>query len=173
MPRLYEMTEGLLELLELADDEEQVAEEEWVEKALEFLGEEVEDKLLNCSMVVKQLEADAGVLATEKARLAARQASFNNRAKSLKDYMTACIVALGVDKKGKFQKFKNELFSVYIQKNPRSFDHEKTDWKAVPEEFVVFEPRVDNRAAMDHFKNTGEIPSGMELKEESFGVRIR
>jgi len=71
-------------------------------------------------------------------------------------------------------KVKRDVISVSVQNSPPSV--ELLDLEQVPEQYIRIIPEVkepDKRAIIEHFKETGEIISGIEVITNKKFVSIR
>ncbi|MBQ3413967.1 MAG: siphovirus Gp157 family protein [Clostridia bacterium] len=158
MSRLYELKENYKQIAEMLYEEE--IDEQMILDTLESIESEIEDKADNYAVIIKELLADAEICKQEKARLEARQKSFEGRAKFLKDKLEETMRETGKTK------FKTAKFSFGIQKNgglaPLWIDE---DYSNIPQKYLKVEP--DNtkiRQALDggeniffaHYEERGE-----------------
>ena len=109
MSNLYQLTNIYETLLVMLYDEE--TDEKMILDTLESIEGEIEDKADGYAKIIKELLGDAEKIKSEKQRLEARQKSFENRAKLLKNNLQEAMIRLNKPK------FKTELFSFNIQKN--------------------------------------------------------
>ncbi len=155
---LYELTQNYLQVLEMAESGEDLAD------TLESLEDAIEVKAENTAKVIKQLEANAEMLANESKRLSERKSAIENNVRNLKRYLQEQL-----EKCGK-TKIKGEIFTVAIQNNPQSV--EVIDETKIPLEFFVEQaPKLDKKTLLQHLKNEEQIP-GASLKQ-SQSLRIR
>ena len=160
--KLYELTENYLNLQELLENEE--IPKEMVTEALDNVGEELEAKAENIAKLIKTLEVDITGYKQEETRLSTKRKSLENRVKSLKEYLDNAMKVTGKTK------FKGQLFSFSIQKNPPSVN--VVDEKLIPEEyFIPQEPTLDKKRLLTDIKSGVEIP-GAEIKQTE-SLRIR
>lgn len=160
--KLYELTQNYLNLQELLENEE--IPKEMVIDALDNVGEELEAKAENIAKLIKTLEVDITGYKAEELRLSNKRKSLENRVKSLKEYLDNAMKVTGKTK------FKGQLFSFSIQKNPPSVN--VVDEKLIPEEyFTPQEPTLDKKRLLTDIKNGAEIP-GAEIKQTE-SLRIR
>lgn len=140
---LYELTDEYRMLLELAEDPE--VDPETMSDTLEALGGEIEDKADGYAKVMKQLEADAAALKAEEKRLCARRTVCENNIKRMKEALQSAMEATGKTK------FKTDLFSFGIQKNPAKLVID--DEKQIPHDFMIQpDPVPDNKAIREALK---------------------
>ena len=159
---LYELTENYRNLQELLDNPE--IDQEIITNALDEVGEQLEEKAENIAKLIKTLEVEVNGYKTEEKRLADRRKTLENRITGLKSYIDAAMKATGK------KKFKGQLFSFNIQKNPPSVNI--TDSTLIPKEYYIEqEPVLDKKTVLAELKN-GVIVPGAELKQTE-SLRIR
>ena len=155
---LYELTQNYLHVLEMAENGDDLAD------TLESLEDAIEVKAENTAKVIKQLEANAEMLANESRRLSERKSAIENNVRNLKSYLQDQL-----DKCGK-SKIKGEIFTVAIQNNPMSV--EVLDEERIPKEFFIQqEPKLNRKELLQHLK-AGEEISGVVMKQTK-SLRIR
>jgi uncharacterized protein YoxC len=160
--KLYELTQNYLNLQVLLEDE--TIGEDVINKALNEVDGEIEDKAENIAILIKNLESDAEGTKKEEDRLAVKRAALENRVKGLKIYLETTMRAVNK------LKFKTKLFSFNIQNNAPSV--EVTDEKSIPKEyFVEQDPKLDRKALLAALKDGKEI-QGATIKQTK-SLRIR
>lgn len=160
--KLYELTENYRNLQELLDNPE--IDQELITKALDEVGEQLEEKAENIAKLIKTLEVEVNGYKTEEKRLADRRKTLENRITGLKSYIDATMKATGK------KRFKGQLFSFNIQKNPPSV--KITDNTLIPKEYYIQqEPVLDKKTVLAELKN-GVIVPGTELSQTE-SLRIR
>ena len=160
--KLYELTENYRNLQDLLDNPE--IDQDLITNALDEVGEQLEEKAENIAKLIKTLEVEVNGYKTEEKRLADRRKTLENRITGLKSYIDAAMKATGK------KKFKGQLFSFNIQKNPPSVNI--TDSTLIPKEYYIEqEPVLDKKTVLAELKN-GVIVPGTELKQTE-SLRIR
>lgn len=160
MNTLYELTSEYLQLLEMAEDPD--VDLQTIADTMESIGGEIEDKADGYARVMKQIEADTAGIKAEIERLTARKASMENNVKRMKESLQAAMEATGK------KKFKTELFSFGIQKNPSRVVLDDV----VPDKYLIpQEPKVD-RNSIKAALQAGEVLNYAHL-EQSESLRIR
>ena len=155
---LYNLTTNYLHVLELAENGDDLTD------TLEALEDAIEDKAENTAKVIKQLEANADMLATEIKRLSERKTTAENNAKRLKVYLQEQLEKVGRDK------IKGEIFNVALQNNPQSVD--VLDESKIPAAYFIEQaPKLDRKELLAHLK-AGETIPGVVVKQ-SRSLRIR
>lgn len=155
---LYELTQNYLQVLEIAENGDDLAD------TLEALEDAIEVKAENTAKVIKQLEANAEMLANESRRLSERKSAIENNVRNLKSYLQDQL-----DKCGK-TKIKGEIFTVALQNNPQSVD--VLDESLIPSAYFIQQaPKLDRKELLTHLK-AGEEIAGVTIKQTK-SLRIR
>ena len=162
---LYELTAEYLQLLEWAEDPE--LDPEVLEDTLEGLTGEIEIKADGYAKVIAQLKADAAALKAEIDRLTERKRKAEDSVERLtKSLGTAMIL---MDKR----KFKTDLFSFTIQKNPPAVVMDEKYVYSVPEDYLIYqEPKVDKTKIKADLKAGKDLSSIAHL-EQTESLRIK
>ena len=159
---LYELTGQYQELLDMAEAED--VDPQVIADTMEAVGGEIEDKAEGYACIIKQLEADAVALKTEEERLAARRKSVENNIRNMKETLQNAMYATGKTK------FKTNLFSFGIQKNPASLFI--ADMDMVPGRFMVPQPDLPDKAAIkEYLKENGDQSWAQLTQGESLRIR--
>jgi len=159
MSTLYELTGDYQELLNLVQAGEYTEEE--LADTLEGIEGEIEIKADGYAKIIKELEADTDKFKKEESRLKEKRQALESSIKRLKSNLEKSMIL--VNKK----KFKTDLFSFNIQKNPPSLiiDGE------VPEEYLIpQEPKIDN-AKIKELLKTQELAFATLRQGESLRIR--
>jgi chaperonin cofactor prefoldin len=161
MATLYELTGQYRELLELAESEE--LDKQLIADTLEGLDGEIEIKADGYAKVIRELEGKTAVLKDEIDRLSKRKSVIENNIKNLKQALETAMRATGKTK------FKTDLFSFNIQKNPPKLIIDKPE--EVPEEYLIpQEPKIDTKAIKEILKQQ-ELPFARLEQSESLRIR--
>lgn len=162
---LYELSAEYLSILELAEDPD--IPEEALADSLEALGMDIEDKADGYAKVIAQLNADASALKAEIDRLTARKRTIERNVDRMKDSLKSAMILTGKTK------FKTELFSFNVQKNPVAVVIDEQYIENIPEEYLIpQDPKVDKQKLKDDLK-AGRDLEGIAHLEQTEGVRIR
>lgn len=168
---LYELTDAFRLLLDAAQSEPDSGPEGEAESpfaaALAQLEGSINDKAEGVAAVIRTLDLEADAIEAEAKRLAQRAGARRNRAASLKAYLMDQLDKAGMAKAGGVR------FSVAVQASPPSV--RVLDEAAVPMEYQVVIPasvRVDAKAILAHYKETGEPVPGAEVVQGRH-LRIR
>lgn len=162
MATLYELTADYQNILDMAEDPE--IDSEVIADTLESLDYEIEEKADGYAKVIRQLMADSEGYKTEISRLTARKQTIDNNIARLKKSLEAAMIATNK------RKFKTNLFSFNIQKNPASVVIDSTIY--IPDEYLIEqEPKIDKERIKEDLKNGVEV-EGAHL-EQTESIRIR
>lgn len=162
---LYELTNDYINLLALAEDPD--TDPEILADTLGGLDGQLEDKADNYAKVIRQIESDVNGLKAEIERLQARKTAAQNNIDRMKANLEQMMIA--TDK----TKFKTELFSFGIQKNPAKVVMDEQYIENVPEEYLKYkEPEIDRKKIAEDLK-AGKDLNGIAHLEQSESLRIR
>lgn len=161
---LYELTGQWKELLEWAEDGD--IDDQALTDTLEGLEGEIEDKADGYAKILQQLKADSDALKKETDRLAERKRTIDSRIGSLKKSLLMAMKATGKTK------FKTQLFSFSISKNPEAVVLDTSDLEKIPAEYITQPTPQINKAAIKDALKGGAMFEFAHL-EQGEGVRIR
>ena len=156
---LYEMTQNAVALYELLQMEE-IDEQTYLD-TLEAMG--AEEKIESYCQIIKQLQADVEMLATEAARIAARKKTAENSI----DRMKAALLAYM--QMTKQTKAKGGTFSVSVASTQKV---NVTDESKLPSQWLVPQPPKVDKVGLKEALKGGATIEGAELITTE-GVRIR
>ena len=146
--KLYDINQEILDCIDMETGEIIVPE------MLDALEMEKSDKVENIALWIKDLNAEAAAIKAEKDNLARRQKSCENKAASLKQYLTQSLGG---------QKFKTARVVISWRKSSAV---EIMDASKIPAEYHIPQPdKIDKLAIKDALK-TGEV-AGAQLVEHS------
>ena len=154
---LRELTGALLDLYELADEQELD-----VTDTLDLIEGEYTEKVENYAIFIKQLQSDADALKEEIDRLTARYRTLNNNIDRLKTNLMESMIASGKDK------VKTLLFNVSVRGYESVVVDDPT---AIPEEFLKYSEPTVNKVELKKALKEGEV-SGAHLESKP-GISIR
>ena len=159
---LYELSSEYMKLLAMMEDPE--VDDDVLADTLEGIDGELEVKADGYARVMRQMDADAKAIKAEEERLYARRKSLENRSAWLKQRLQDVMELTGKTK------FKTELFSFGIQKNPPKVVI--TDESRIGHDYLIPQPpKVDAKAIKDAL-NDGFHFDWAHL-EQSESLRIR
>lgn len=161
MSTLYELQNEFLELLSLAEDPD--VDPVAFKDTLEGLEGEIEYKADGYAKVIRQLEASADAVDKEMKRLQGMKKLFEGNIKTMKESLQSAMEVTGK------KKFKTNLFSFNIQKNPPSVVIDKED--DIPPEYLKIKTEPD-KTAIKEALNAGEVIEFAHL-EQAETLRIK
>lgn len=162
MSTLYELTNDYMNLLELAEDPD--IDPQAFADTLEALGGELEMKADGYARVMKELEGRAATMRFESKRLENGYKTIERNIDRMKHALQDSMVA--TDKR----KFKTDLFSFSIRKNPASvvIDRETS----IPPEFLIpQDPKIDKKAIKAAIDRGDDITFAHLEQTESLRIR--
>ena len=165
MANIFELTEQWQVLREMASDPD-VDPQIWAD-TMEGLEGELEYKADGYAKVMADMDAEADGLDKQIKRLQERKKTLETHKDALKKNLEMMMRATGKTK------FKTELFSFGIQKNPASLKiNDGITYNDVPAEYLKFiDPDIDKAKVKEAIKNGQEFDwCHMEQTE---GLRIR
>lgn len=164
MSTIYELTDDFLRLLEMAEDPE--TDPQAFADTLEGLEYEIEVKAENYAKVIKQLDSDAAGLDAEIKRLQAKKSAIANSQDRMKKTLEGAMIATGK------VKFKTDLFSFNIQKNPPSVELDEEHLELIPIEYLIpQDPKPDKKRMLAELKEGKEL--GFARLKQTESLRIR
>lgn len=156
--RLAELTGAYRELMDLADDGEDVS------AALANIDDALETKASAIIHVLKELDADVAKFVEEEKRLAARRKALEANAQRLRDYVKRAMSGAGV------LKLSAGTCSLSLRDGPERVVVQ--DEHAVPEVFLRVKVEVDRSKILAAYKADGEVVRGTMI-ERSVCLHIR
>ena len=159
---LYEITSGFPALME----NEEISEEDKkkIEDELEIL---LQQKSQNIIGYTKNIELTINAMKEEEKRIADNRKALENKMAKFKDYVKECMEKNGITK------IETELGTLSIAKSPASVEIVNED--EVPSEFKqeVVTVKIDKTKIKNNFKETGEIPAGVNIVTTNTNLRIK
>lgn len=166
MSTLYELTGQMQALLALMEDPD--VDPQIIEDSLEAVSGEIEVKADGYARVRAELMATSAALKAEIDRLTARKRAIDNNIDRMMESLKNGLITAGKPK------FKTELFSFNIQKNPPKVVID--DPSRIPKGFLIpQEPKIDTASIKESLKSVdaAEMWEGVAHLESSMGLRIR
>ena len=166
MSTLYELTGQMQALLALMEDPD--VDPQIIEDSLEAVSGEIEVKADGYARVMAELEARKAAVKAEKDRLTALESSLGKNIDRMKESLKTSMIATGKTK------FKTDLFSFNIQKNPPMVVID--DPSRIPEGFLIPQPpKVDTASIKESLKSVdaGSMWEGICHLEQGESLRIR
>lgn len=171
MASIYELTGTMLQLMDMLYDED--IDEKELLAACETVELQIEDKADGYAKILKNMDADIKGLQTEERRLKERRQSLEHRKTRLEYNLEQSMKAIGKTK------FKTDLFSFNIQKNPAKAEVKNEqafiEWceKNGRDDLLRFKgPEINKTALKDAILKDGEVIDGAEIVQTE-GLRIR
>ena len=162
---LYELTEEYQQLLALAEDPD--VDDEVLSDTMNALEGEIEVKADGYAKIIKALEVQTEGLKEEEQRLYFRRQSVESHIRRMKANLEVAMIATGKTK------FKTDLFSFGIQKNPPSVVMDEQCIENIPEIYLIQqEPKLD-RAKIKEDLKAGKDLEGIAHLVQSESLRIR
>ena len=163
MRTLYELTDDFMQLLAMAEDENE--DMEVMLSTIEGVDFEIEQKADGYAKVIKELEPRVEGLKKEEERLAGKRKSIERNIKRMKHTLQQSMELTGKTK------FNTELFSFNVQNNKSSLVLDK-EIKDIPSEFLIPQDPKVNGDAIRELLNTGEKLNFAHL-EQAKSLRIK
>ena len=162
---LYEISDDYAAVLDRLDAAETPEEQEALLAELDALDHDLEFKAEAYARIMRNKAAEAEMFKAEKERLARSQKAAENVRDRMKAGMLDTMQRLGISE------INTGIGKWRIQAN--SWSCTVIDERDVPEEYHIPQPdKIDSRAIIDHFKQTGELIPGVEVTQ-GMGIRFR
>lgn len=165
MSTLYELTDEYKALLQLAEDPD--VDEEVLSDTMAALDGEIEDKADGYAKIIKQLEANVATIKDEEQRLYSRRQSIEKHIIRMKANLEVAMIMTGKTK------FKTDLFSFGIQKNPPSVVMDEQYIENIPAEYLIEQEPKLNKAKIKEDLKAGVDLEGIAHLEQSESLRIK
>lgn len=162
---LYELTAEYAQLLEWAEDPD--VDQQVLDDTMDCLSGEIEDKADAYARVIAQMEYDSAALKAEFDRLQARRKRIDNSIDLMKDRLKYAMILTGKTK------FKTDLFSFNVQKNPPKVVIDQDDVFSIPEEYLEYQLPVVNKQKIKDDLKAGKDLTGVAHFEQGESLRIR
>lgn len=149
---LYELSSTYLEALDTLTDPEADLPIEVVNDTLEALGDEMENKAINVTKFLRNMEATAQAIKSAEAEMARRRKSLETRVTWMKSYLKGSMEHTGITK------IECPFFKIAIQNNPVSVNI--LNEKSIPDEYKaqVISWKIDKTAIKNTIKGGKTIP---------------
>ena len=159
---LYEITNAFPAIME--NEEMTEEDKKKVEEELTLL---LQQKSQNIIGYTKNIELTINAMKEEEDRIATNRKVLENKLSRFKDYVKECMENNG------FTKIETGLGTLSIAKSPVSV--EITNEDEIPNEFKqeVVTVKVDKTKIKNNFKETGEIPAGVNIITTNTNLRIK
>lgn len=159
---LYEITSGFPALME----NEEITEED-KKKIEEELTVLLQQKSQNIIGYTRNIELTINAMKEEEKRIAEDRKVLENKMTRFKEYVKECMERNGV------MKIETGLGTLSIAKSPASV--EIIDEDKIPKEFKqeIVTVKIDKTKIKNNFKETGEIPAGVNIVTTNTNLRIK
>lgn len=159
---LYEITNAFPSIME--NEEMTEEDKKKVEEELTLL---LQQKSQNIIGYTKNIELTINAMKEEEDRIASNRKVLENKLSRFKDYVKECMENNG------FTKIETGLGTLSIAKSPVSVEIVNED--EIPSEFKqeVVTVKVDKTKIKNNFKETGEIPAGVNIITTNTNLRIK
>lgn len=159
---LYDITNAFPKIME--NEEMTEEDKKKVEEELTLL---LQQKSQNIIGYTKNIELTINAMKEEEDRIATNRKILENKLSRFKDYVKECMENNG------FTKIETGLGTLSIAKSPASV--EITNEDEIPNEFKqeVVTVKVDKTKIKNNFKETGEIPAGVNIVTTNTNLRIK
>lgn len=164
MSSLYELTAEWQELMMWAEDPD--VDEQVFMDTVEGLNGEIEEKADGYAKLIKQLEYDAEACSKEAQRFTEKKKHLENKVKRLKESLKNAMELTGKTK------FKTNLFSFNVQKNPPTVAVD-ADLKDIPEEYLRWADPVVDKTKIKEALKSGVVLDGIAHLNQTTSVRIK
>lgn len=162
---LYNITNKFVELMDKAQEGE-LTEEEYNQLG-EELAIQLQQKGSNIIGYTKNIELTINAMKEEEKRIAENRESLESKLDKFKQYVKENMERLGITK------MDTELGTLSIAKSPTSVEIINED--EVPSEFKqeIITVKIDKTKIKNNFKETGEIPTGVNIITTNTNLRIK
>ena len=160
--RLYDITNAFPKIME--NEEMTEEDKKKVEEELTLL---LQQKSQNIIGYTKNIELTINAMKEEEDRIATNRKILENKLSRFKDYVKECMENNG------FTKIETGLGTLSIAKSPASVEILNED--EIPSEFKqeIVTVKVDKTKIKNNFKETGEIPAGVNIITTNTNLRIK
>ena len=165
MATLYELTEDYMRLLDMAEDPD--CDLDVFKDTLESLDYEIEEKADGYAKVIQELLNRVSFLDSEIDRLTDRKKCIKGNIDTMKRSLENAMNITGK------RKFKTDLFSFNIQKNPASVVMDEQYIENIPDEYLIEQEPKINRAKIKEDIRAGKNLDGIAHLEQSESIRIK
>ena len=162
---LYNITNKFVELMDKVQ-EGTITEEEYNQLG-EELAIQLQQKGSNIIGYTKNIELTIEAMKEEEDRISSNRKALENKLTRFKQYVKECMENNGITK------IETGLGTLSIAKSPASVEIINED--AIPSEFKqeVVTVKVDKTKIKNNFKETGEIPEGVNIVTTNTNLRIK
>ncbi|HGE9020677.1 TPA: siphovirus Gp157 family protein [Staphylococcus pseudintermedius] len=161
MTNLFDLNQNELAILEMLENEELSFDD--VKDTLDAIKDEQKRKYDAMQKMVLSLKGDINTLKERETALSKRRKSYENKIKSLQNYMLDSMRFKGETK------FKTEEFTYFIRKSETT---QIEDENVIPEKYKVEQaPKIDKTQIKKDIKAGIDVAGASIVENESLGVR--
>lgn len=162
---LYNITNKFVELMDKAQEGE-LTEEEYNQLG-EELAIQLQQKGSNIIGYTKNIELTINAMKEEEDRISSNRKALENKLTRFKQYVKECMENNGITK------IETGLGTLSIAESPASVEIINED--EVPSEFKqeIITVKIDKTKIKNNFKETGEIPTGVNIITTNTNLRIK
>ncbi|EKI4610889.1 siphovirus Gp157 family protein [Staphylococcus pseudintermedius] len=161
MSNLFDLNQNELAILEMLENEELNFDD--VKDTLDAIQDEQKRKYDAMQKMILSLKGDINTLKERETALKKRRKSYENKIKSLRNYMLASM------KSKSETKFKTEEFTYFINKSDST---QIDDENAIPDKYKTPQlPKIDKEQIKKDIKAGVEVKGASLIENESLGVR--
>ncbi|UNB47637.1 siphovirus Gp157 family protein [Staphylococcus coagulans] len=161
MTNLFDLNQNELAILEMLENEELSFDD--VKDTLDAIQDEQKRKYDAMQKMILSLKGDINTLKERETALSKRRKSYENKIKSLQNYMLDSMKYKGETK------FKTEEFTYFIRKSDST---QIDDENAIPDKYkVVQAPKINRTQIKKDIKAGVDVAGASLVENESLGVR--
>ncbi|WP_353452864.1 siphovirus Gp157 family protein [Staphylococcus coagulans] len=161
MTNLFDLNQNELAILEMLENEELNFDD--VKDTLDAIQDEQKRKYDAMQKMILSLKGDINTLKERETALKKRRKSYENKIKSLRNYMLASM------KSKSETKFKTEEFTYFINKSDST---QIDDENAIPDKYKTPQlPKIDKEQIKKDIKAGVDVAGASLIENESLGVR--
>lgn len=156
MEHLYKLSEQYRDLVAILSDEE--TKEETLKDKFKEIATELNEKAESIGKIILELEAETSTIKTEMERLSNRKRIAENKITWLKSYVLQEMLLSGIDK------IPGQILTLSLRTAPPSvivLNQEEVEVKFRRQIPATWE--INKQLAISNFKETGEIPKGLDI----------
>ncbi|EGQ3873786.1 siphovirus Gp157 family protein [Staphylococcus pseudintermedius] len=161
MSNLFDLNQNELAILEMLENEELSFDD--VKDTLDAIKDEQKRKYDAMQKMILSLKGDINTLKEREAALNKRRKSYENKIKSLQNYMLDSMRFKGE------RKFKTEEFTYFIRKSDST---QIDDENAIPDKYKIEQaPKINKTQIKKDIKAGIDVKGASLVENESLGVR--
>ncbi|ELD8171241.1 siphovirus Gp157 family protein [Staphylococcus pseudintermedius] len=161
MSNLFDLNQNELAILEMLENEELSFDD--VKDTLDAIKDEQKRKYDAMQKMILSLKGDINTLKERETALSKRRKSYENKIKSLQNYMLDSMKFKGETK------FKTEEFTYFIRKSDST---QIDDESAIPEKYKIEQaPKINKTQIKKDIKAGIDVKGASLVENESLGVR--